>query len=88
MASVTLDKVNKLYENGFHAVQNLGPYDGVDLHLLELVGSQTARFRNDVLRDRELSDVVQKRGRLDRLQLERRDAHLFGKLGRIKLHSP
>ena len=37
MASVTLDKINKLYENGFHAVRDLD-LDITDGEFLGLVG--------------------------------------------------
>ncbi len=41
MASVTLDKVNKLYENGFHAVRDLD-LEIADGEFLVLVGPSGA----------------------------------------------
>ena len=51
-----------------HALQNLGSHDRVNLHLVELFRRQLAGLRDDVLRHRQLSDVVQQGGRLQSLQ--------------------
>ena len=42
----------------------------MDLHLPALVGGERARLREDVFRNRQLSDVVQQRRRFDRLRVE------------------
>ncbi len=42
-----------------HALQNLRAHHRVDLHLLELFPCQFAGLRDDMFRNRELSDIVQ-----------------------------
>ncbi len=69
-----------------HALQDFGAHHRVDLHLLELFAGQFSRFRDDVLRHRQLSDVVQHRGRAQRLQLRFVQAQFLADLHRVGLH--
>ncbi len=80
------DRYDRIGE--FHAVQNLGTDDRVDLHFVELDRRQPARFRNDVLRNRQLADVVQQRGRLQRLEFRFGEPQLLGDFHCINPDSP
>ncbi len=57
------------------------------LHPLELFLRQRTRLRQDVLGHRELSDVVQQRGRPHALHVAGRHAHGLGEPGREDLHA-
>ena len=46
-----------------HLLQNLRPNDRMDFHLLEFFRRELARLRDNVLRHRQLANVVQHRGR-------------------------
>ncbi len=70
-----------------HALQNFGAHHRVDLHLLELFAGQLSGFRDDVLGHRQLSDVVQHRGRAQRFQLRFVQAQFLAHLHRVDLHA-
>ena len=55
-----------------HLFQDLRAHNGMDLHLLELFGGQLAGFRNDVLGNGQLADVVQQSGGAQGVQVRRR----------------
>ena len=68
-------------------LQNFGSDDRMNLHLFEFLGRQLARFRKNVLRHSELSDVMQEGCRPQGVQLRVAQAHLFGNLDRIVLNA-
>ncbi len=52
-----------------HVLQNLGADARVNLDAIELLGRQRVRLRQDVFGHRHVADVVQQRGRADRLDV-------------------
>ncbi len=66
-----------------HSFQNLRPDQRMDLHLLEFFRRQSPRLRNNVLRNRQLPNVMQQRRRLQRFHLGFAHVELFGHLDRI-----
>ncbi len=54
-----------------HSFQDLSSDQGVNLHFFKFFGSKPARFRDDVFGHGELSDIVQKRSRVQGFHLSR-----------------
>src|ERR1035437_131762 len=70
------------------AVQDLGADNGMDFHLLEFFGGHLAGFGEDVLRDRQLTDIVQQSGRSQPIQLQVGKVHIFSDLFDIGPDAP
>ena len=68
--------------------QDAGADHRVDLHPVELLRGQLARFRNDVIRHRKLADIVKDGRRLQRLNLVGTEPQMRGGLERVDLHAP
>src|SRR5215470_13872313 len=66
-----------------NAFQNLGADQRVNLHFLELFGSKAAGLRDDVLRNCEFADIVQKRGGMERFELWSRQTKFLADLNGI-----
>ncbi len=71
-----------------HGRDDFRPHLGMDADLLEFFLRQRAGFRQDVLRDSQLADVVEQRGGLDALNLRLRESHRLREAGRVDLHTP
>ena len=72
----------------FHAVQNLSADYRMNFHLFEFDGREPPRLRNDVLRDRQLANVMQQRGRLQRLKFRLSKAQFLCNFLRINPYPP
>ena len=68
------------------AFNNIGADGRVDLHLFEFVGSQPAGLGKNVLRYRQLADVMQQRRRPQSLQFGIADLHDAADLNGVSLH--
>ena len=67
----------------FHLFQNLRADQRMDLHLLELFGSQPAGFRDDVFGHRQFADIVQQSGCLQGIELVLTQPDFLADLGGI-----
>ena len=70
-----------------HRADDVGADLRMGADLLELLGRERPGLREDVLRHRELADVVQQRRRLHALDVVVRHAQRSGELGGIELHA-
>ena len=70
-----------------HLLQNLRAHGRMDLHLLELFGRQLTRLRDNVLRHRQLADVVEQRRRHQRILFLFAQLQIAPKLSCIHLHA-
>ena len=70
-----------------HAADDFGPDLRVNADLLELLLRQRARLRQNVLRDGELADVVEQRGRLQTLSVVGRHPERASQSGGVHLHA-
>jgi len=59
----------------------------MDFHLLEFFGRQFSGLRNDVLRNGQFTNVMQKRGGAQSLSFVGSQAQIFGKFHGINAHS-
>src|SRR4029453_13520008 len=59
----------------------------VDLHLLPLVSGERSGLREDMLGYRELTDVMEERGRLHRLRITLRQIEAAREAGGVVLHA-
>ena len=71
-----------------HRAHDVGADLRMRADLLELLGRQRTRLREDVLGHRELADVVQQGGRLDALDFVLRHAHRARDRRRVELDAP
>src|ERR1700674_1943398 len=71
----------------FNAIQDLRSDDRMDFHFLELFRSEASRLGENVLGDRELTNVVQHRGRANGMQHSVVQPQVLGNLNRINLHA-
>src|SRR5207237_1350242 len=69
------------------AFQNLCPDQGVNLHLLELFGSEASGFGDNVLGDGKLANVVQQGGRVQGFQLGAANAQFLGDFDGVDAHT-
>jgi hypothetical protein len=70
-----------------HSGDDLGADLRVDADLLELLRRERPGLRQNVLRDREIADVVQQCRGLDALNLRIGQPQLVGEPGRVDLHA-
>ena len=70
-----------------HLLQNLRPHDGVNLHLLEFFGSEAAGLVDDVVGNRQFSNIVQKSGGPQGIQVLGAQFHILGDLDGIGAHT-
>ncbi len=71
-----------------YLLKNLRADDRMNFQLIELFLSQPARLRNNVFGNRELSDVVQQRGRPQSIEFIGAEPEFFTHLEGIHLDAP
>src|SRR5205807_6114858 len=77
------DRIRKIY-----AAQNLSAHGCVDLHLFELGGSKSPGLVQDVIRNRQLADVVKQRACFEGGNLGVRESQHLSHPGRVNFYAP
>ena len=70
-----------------HSFQNLGAHQGVDLHLLELFGTEASRLGDDVLGHSEFANVMQQGRGMQGLEFRPVNAQMLGNFDGIDAHA-